>query len=255
MTDSFPRQQARTRHFSLGTPRSFQISPDGTRIVFLRSQVGSDPAAKAGSRSPAIDPRPDPAGRRIAYACNGALRITDLAGGTDTELIGPDGAEHITYGLAEFVAAEEMGRMRGYWWAPDGQALLVARADNSPLNRWHIADPANPDRPPAEVGYPAAGTPNALVELIVVGLDGKTIPVQWDTRAYCYLTTACWDAAAPLIVVQSRDQRRMRLLAVDAGTGATTVLRDDADACWLDIVPGVPARLADGRIAWTADIG
>jgi len=340
MTDSFPRQQARTRHFSLGTPRSFQISPDGTRIVFLRSQggsdpvtclwvldlpadrqsqagaverlvvdpvavgagkdepeaerarrersreqaggvvafatdtactmaafaiggevytaqlaVGGDPAAKAGSRSPAIDPRPDPAGRRIAYACNGALRITDLAGGTDTELIGPDGAAHITYGLAEFVAAEEMGRMRGYWWAPDGQALMVARVDNSPVNRWHIADPANPDRPPAEVGYPAAGTPNALVELMIVGLDGKTIPVQWDTQAHCYLTTACWDAGAPLIVVQSRDQRRMRLLAVDAGTGATTVLRDDADACWLDIVPGVPARLADGRIAWTADIG
>ena len=29
MTDSFPRQQARTQGFSLGVPRSFQISPDG----------------------------------------------------------------------------------------------------------------------------------------------------------------------------------------------------------------------------------
>ena len=45
----------------------------------------------------------------------------------------------------------------------------------------------------------------------------------------------------------------MRLLAVDRETGATTVLRDDSDACWLDVVPGVPARLADGRIVWTAD--
>src|ERR1022692_4366391 len=43
MTDSFPRQQARTQHFSLGVPRSFQISPDGSRIAFLRSQGGSDP--------------------------------------------------------------------------------------------------------------------------------------------------------------------------------------------------------------------
>ncbi len=31
------------------------------------------------------------------------------------------------------------------------------------------------------------------------------------------------------------------------------MLRDDSDACWLDIVPGVPAGPADGRIAWTAD--
>ena len=43
MTDSFPRQQARTRGFSLGAPRSFQISPDGGRVAFLRSRGGNDP--------------------------------------------------------------------------------------------------------------------------------------------------------------------------------------------------------------------
>src|SRR5882757_7845570 len=43
MTESFPRQQARTRRFSLGAPRSFQISPDGTTVAFLRSRGGSDP--------------------------------------------------------------------------------------------------------------------------------------------------------------------------------------------------------------------
>src|ERR1700684_114045 len=43
MTESFPRQQARTRRFSLGVPRAFTISPDGTRIVFLRTKSGADP--------------------------------------------------------------------------------------------------------------------------------------------------------------------------------------------------------------------
>ena len=43
MTDTFPRQNARTQRFTLGVPRSFQISPDGDRIVFLRSKGGSDP--------------------------------------------------------------------------------------------------------------------------------------------------------------------------------------------------------------------
>jgi dipeptidyl-peptidase 4 len=155
--------------------------------------------------------------------------------------------------LAEFVAAEEMGRMRGYWWAPDGMALLVARVDNSAINRWHIADPANPGSRPVEVGYPAAGTPNALVELLIVNLDGGSVPVRWDSESFSYLTTVSWDSGEPLIVVQSRDQRRMQLLRVDPHTGGTTVLREDSDACWLDIVPGVPARLTDGRIGWTAD--
>ena len=43
MTESFPRQQARTRRFTLGAPRSHRISPDGARIVFLRSKGGGDP--------------------------------------------------------------------------------------------------------------------------------------------------------------------------------------------------------------------
>ncbi len=43
MTESFPRQQARTRRFTLGMPRSFQISPDGDRVAFLRSKGGDDP--------------------------------------------------------------------------------------------------------------------------------------------------------------------------------------------------------------------
>src|SRR6266498_3095906 len=40
--DSFPRQQARTQRFILGRPRGFTVSPDGSRIVFLRSFAGND---------------------------------------------------------------------------------------------------------------------------------------------------------------------------------------------------------------------
>ncbi len=34
MSESFPRQEARTRRFSLGVPRAFHVSPDGSRIAF-----------------------------------------------------------------------------------------------------------------------------------------------------------------------------------------------------------------------------
>src|SRR6202451_2022955 len=43
MTESFPRQQARTRRFTLGVPRAFQVSADGQRVAFLRSKAGDDP--------------------------------------------------------------------------------------------------------------------------------------------------------------------------------------------------------------------
>src|SRR5438445_9751739 len=42
--DPFPRQLARTQRFTLGRPRGFTVSPDGSRIVFLRSFAGDDSA-------------------------------------------------------------------------------------------------------------------------------------------------------------------------------------------------------------------
>jgi dipeptidyl-peptidase-4 len=328
MNDGFPRQQARTQRFTLGVPRAFQISPDGTRIMFLRSRGGDDPVtclweadAATGAervvadprelgadeenlseqerarrerlretaagivsfatdtahrlavfalsgqvyaapladpaaaprlvpaRTPALDPRPDPAGEKIAYVHQGALRVIDLATGEDHVVAAEEG---VTYGLAEFVAAEEMRRAHGYWWSPDGTRLLIARVDESPVRRWHIADPANPERQPAVVTYPAAGTPNAEVSLVIAPAAGPapgtetTEPKGWDRTEFPYLVTVCWDNDL-LIVTQTRDQKTMRI--VNGITGE--LIREDSDPDWTDIVGGVPAQLADGRIVWT----
>ncbi len=333
MTDSFPRQNARTRNFTLGAPRSFQISPDGGTVAFLRSRGGSDPLtclwtldvasgqerliadpadiliagaaedpverarrervreraagivgfatdadltvatfALAGhvyaadlreggvrplrTSTPATDPRPDPAGRHVAYVNGGALKVIPLSGpqaGQERVLARSADTQDVTYGLADFIAAEEMGRTRGYWWAPDGSAILVARVDDSPVQRWHIAEPAHPEQPGTVVHYPAAGTPNAVVSLFVASLDGRVTPVEWDLQAFPYLVTAEWSAGDPLVVILSRDQREMRVLTFDRSVGSADVVRSDKDAAWVDVVEGVPARTSSGRIVWTAD--
>jgi hypothetical protein len=43
VTDTLPAQLIRTQRFTLGAARSFQISPDGGRVAFLRSGGGGDP--------------------------------------------------------------------------------------------------------------------------------------------------------------------------------------------------------------------
>src|ERR1700757_476419 len=43
MTETFPRQEARTRRFTLGVPRAFRVSPDGARVAYLRTRGGGDP--------------------------------------------------------------------------------------------------------------------------------------------------------------------------------------------------------------------
>ncbi|MFD5747053.1 prolyl oligopeptidase family serine peptidase [Streptomyces sp. NPDC127033] len=350
---SFPRQHARTQRFTLGAPRSFTVSPDGTRVVFLRStsgtdrvnrlwvldlddsaaapgdaRIAADPGVLLGGaserlsaeerarrersregsggivgyavdaevelaafalsgrlyaaelragtarelpvRGPVIDPRPSPDGRHIAYVAGGALRAIGADGEGDRQLAGGDGEEpaahaDVTYGLAEFIAAEEMSRTRGYWWSPGSDRLLVARVDTAAVRRWWISDPAHPDREPAQVPYPAAGTPNADVRLFLVPLadggetDGSGTPpteVTWDRGTHPYLARVHWSAGgSPLLLVQSRDQRSHLYLAVDPATGATRTVHRDEDSAWLELSPGVPAWAPDGRLVRLADEG
>ena len=121
------------------------------------------------------------------------------------------------------------------------------------MRRWHIADPANPEREPTVVAYPAAGTPNARVSLVLVDLDGARTDVTWDVDRDEYLAHVTWSATAPLIVVQPRDQRALRVLRVDPTTGATAPVHEDTDAHWVEIVPGVPAHTAAGAFVWITD--
>jgi dipeptidyl-peptidase 4 len=199
-----------------------------------------------------FDPRIDPTGRTVAYASGGALRVVAADGADDRELIAEPG---VSWGVAEFVAAEEMGRGRGFWWAPDGESLLAARVDESGVQEWHIGDPSNPARLPTTVRYPAAGTPNALVSLSVLHLDGRRVDVSWDREAFPYLVSVRWRRwSEPLLQLAARDQRTMRIVEVGATTGATTVLREDTDPHWLEVTPGVPDRLPDGRLICTVDL-
>ncbi|MGW4640878.1 prolyl oligopeptidase family serine peptidase [Sphaerisporangium sp. NPDC004334] len=206
---------------------------------------------------PVVDPRPDPAGRRVAYVGGGALRVVDADGGRDRVVAAPDGPE-VVFGLPEHVAAESMGRHRGYWWAPDGRRVLVARVDTARVQRWHIADPADPSRPPVSFPYPAAGTANAEVSLWIAHADGaegaSPTAVDWDAEALEYLTGAGWDACGPYAAVQSRDQRRVLVLGVDPATGATEVLAEQRDDAWVELVPGLPARTARGVLLTSADL-
>ncbi len=152
------------------------------------------------------------------------------------------------WGLAEFIAAEEMGRLRGFWWSPDSDRLLVAHVDESAVEQWWISDPADPAAAPRAMRYPAAGTPNADVRLWLLDLTGERVEVSWDRAALPYLAAARWDDAGIVVSVQSRDQSRVAHLLVDAATGQTSALTVQEHSPWVELHPGSPRLAPDGEL-------
>ncbi|NND75491.1 MAG: S9 family peptidase [Ilumatobacter sp.] len=209
------------------------------------------PLAVAG---PVFDPRPDPLARRIAYVSGRLLCIGELDG-TWRVLAGddPDESDTVSWGSADFIAAEEMHRFRGYWWSPDGTTIAACRVDTSPVAEWVIADPAHPERSATTLRYPAAGEANPEVSLHLLGLNGSRVDVEWDHEFFPYIASVDWTPRGLLMLVQSRDQRGTMTLRVDEITGESEVLAHDYDDAWVELVPGVPRLLEDGALLTAAD--
>jgi dipeptidyl-peptidase-4 len=216
--------------------------------------VAGGRARRLPAEGPVADPRPDPAGRRIAYAGGGALRVIEADGTGDRAIAAPDGPD-VTFGIAEHTGVASLGGgPRGYWWAPDGARLLAARVDSAGVGRWHTANPAEPAAAPRAVRYTAAGTANAEITLWIAGLDGSRTQARWDRSAFEYLPGAGWDTHGPYAVVQSRNQRTVRFLGIDPVSGQTRVLSEQRDEYWVQLVAGLPARTGSGVLIAYADL-
>jgi len=322
--DSFPRQYARTRRLTLGTPRDLRMTADGRSVMFLRSSAGDDPvnalwvadldgggerlvvdprtlgtagaesaaerairerrreqaggitsfatdrtgrivtfaldgvphvcdidsgvASTVATDSPAFDPRLSPDGELLAHVEGRRLRVTSIDTGATLIDLGEEDP-NVSWGLAEFIAAEEMGRQRGHWWSPEGRRLAVCRVDESPVAEWNLSDVASPWEAPRTVRYPAAGTTNAAVSLHIVDLDsGNRTEIDWSASGAEYLASVNWGPEGLLLTTQDRSQRHLEVVLADPESGSTAVIRAIDDDSWVDLVPGAPALLPGGRL-------
>mgnify|MGYP000082375491 CR=1 FL=1 len=96
-------------------------------LIDLISGVATMPPIESG----VFDVRLSPDGNTISYLRGTSLCVASLTG--DERVIASDSNEAISWGNAEFIAAEEMGRFRGYWWSPERLMLQSAINDSQ---RW-----------------------------------------------------------------------------------------------------------------------
>ena len=216
-------------------------------LIDLLSGDATMPSIETG----VFDVRLSPDGSTISYLRGTSLCIASLTG--DERVIASESNNAVSWGNAEFIAAEEMGRFRGYWWSPDSQSIAACRVDVSAINVWHIADPAHPELPATEHRYPAAGTPNASVSLHIISVATATAtPVELSGN-WEYLNSVSWNSAGLIAQTQTRDQKQIDIHSIDSATGEATIVFTDTDGAWVELVPGVPALQHDGTLVTCAD--
>lgn len=195
-------------------------------------------ANRIGDYEAVVDPRLNRRGDAIAFTSGADFVVYNLVADAEVFRLSAESAD-VSYGLADFLASEELGRYRGHWWAPDGNFLLVQRTDETgvPL-RW-IADPTNPDIAARPHRYPMAGDPNPAVELFWIDLEtGSSQKIDWDKTRFEYLEDVNWSGETALVTLLSRSQREREIFSCIEGNLA--LLKTQHDSAWLDAGTGVP---------------
>ena len=200
-----------------------RLSADGPRAQRLTTTPDA----------PKQDPRCAPDGKSLAYVKDGNLVLLPLAEGAAPRPLTTDGSGTLTWGLADFIAAEELSRQRGFWWSRDGRALLALRVDESGVAVKTRAQIFADRTAMTEQRYPAAGAANAKVTAFVIDTaSGQRRELALPASAE-YIARAGWFAdGTPWLQWFNREQTRLTLTEFKDAPRDITV---ETDAAWVEV--------------------
>jgi dipeptidyl-peptidase-4 len=223
---------------------SYQFSPDGKQPLFplggdlfLYGLEDGTTRRLTESEAGETDPKFSSTGRYVSFVREQNLFVVDLETFGERQLT-HDGGGLIRNGMAEFIAQEEMDRYTGYWWAPDDSAIAFTHVDESPVEVVDRFEVYAEDFKVYQQRYPATGTPNALITLGVIAPDGSDL--RWmDTgeETDIYLPRVDWFPDSDFLAVQrqSRNQKSLELLKIDAASGESRVLLTETSETWINL--------------------
>ncbi|EKE67235.1 DPP IV N-terminal domain-containing protein [Gallaecimonas xiamenensis] len=202
-----------------------------------------------------LDAKFSPDDKKVSFIRDQDIFVLDLASGQEQALT-QDGQGPIKNGMAEFVAQEEMGRLTGYWWAPDSQQIAFLQVDETPVPEV-VRNEIYADRIDfIQQRYPAAGDHNVTLKLGVVSIAGDQ--VRWfDTgdNKDIYIPRVAWSNDSSLLTYQwqSRDQHQLELRGIDPKTGASQVLVKEEAKTWVNLNNDLRFLKEDNSLIWASE--
>jgi dipeptidyl-peptidase 4 len=256
LTSEDEKQRERLRETSAGIT-SYRMSENGQHICFalggslwLVDTIG-ETSKRFNHVSGASDPRFNFDGSMISYVTSDGVWTvrTDLTAQPRRLVLNESETEY--YGRAEFIAAEEFERYRGHWWSPKKNKIVIAKVDESAVAKhYYITDKL--EKSEDAYRYPAAGTSNAGVSLLVLTVGASDIQeISWNREKFPYLLNVQWTKAGLFITVQTRTQRKIELLKVSRDF-KTKLVWSQKDSLWTDVLQPLPYVTDDGKVVGSA---
>jgi dipeptidyl-peptidase-4 len=210
----------------------------------------------------ALDAKISPKGRYVTYVRDQNLYAIDVRNGGQIAVT-TEGKDTLSFGVAEFVAQEEMDRYTGYWASPDDRLIAFTRVDESPVDVVPRFEIGAEGATIVNQRYPRAGHANAIVDLYIAPLDassgtrlapGTRVKVDLGTNTDVYLARVDWSRDGKTLYAQreSRDQTTLDLLAVDPATGASHVIITEHRTPWINLNDDFRA-LKNGDFIWGSE--
>lgn len=219
--------------FALGSPT--------TRPIHIRQSEGG------------LDAKLFADGKRLALVRDGNIQVVPIEGSAPPIVLTQGAQPGLTYGLSDYISAEEFGRQQGFWIRPDGAFIALIEADVRHIKPFPIVH-SDGDFPSVEpFPYPLTGTANPNCRLGVVPSSGGDI-TWFDLGPDAeYLAEVTWTPTGRLAVLHlDRSQRHLHWTLCDPITGSVHSLYQESLPTYVNL-PAKTVFLSDGGALTTSE--
>ena len=197
-----------------------------------------------------------PGGQKAVAANEKGLWSLDLATGR-RKLLLANSAPVAVYGVAEYVAQEELDRLEGFWISPDGTRVAFTEVDESAVPEFPVVHMGGDDWTLEPHRYPFVGEANAKVRLCVSGIDGGAlawVPLPEDDEFY--LARVFWLGNGRLVAATlDRLQTELKWWVYDLAHQSLTLLHQERGNPWVNLPAGALAIADDSFLTTTEESG
>ena len=234
--------RARTHQFTFGITRYQWVGELGSLVLYadgqayIKQDIGDEaiiqitPSEKRHSGF-----NPSPSGGLISYVRGGNLFYQDIQKAGSEVQVSHDANECVSYGLPDFLAAEEMHRFAGAWWSQCERYLIYCRNDDAPVRVSHRMEiDGNGSRTIAQ-RYPFAGEANPDVSLHLHDTQSVHSQKIWQSGLAthdAYLARVLPIADGLCLLTQDRLQQTLVLSAYEFTTGNWQELYRETSTTW-----------------------